>query len=147
MPNHPDRKPAPRKTIHVTQEQIDNAVRCNARTCAIAVALAAMGALRPFIHRGKVAFTLNGERFSYNVPPEMSAFIHDYDRHGRAGVTPRTFELREGLKWQAVRTGGDDRTQRARHAPGGRASRAGYRGPRQCVVTNQRLDGFAVVRA
>lgn len=44
----------------------------------------------------------------------------------------------------AVRTGGPDRTQKARHAPGGRAARPGYKGPR-VSVTNTRLDGFAVV--
>lgn len=138
-------RPAPHKTIAVKAGHIAHADRNKSRTCAIAAALSDAGAVRPIVHRGKVSFTINGERFSYLVPPTMALFITMFDKHGAAGVRPTTMRLRDGIVRKAVRTGGlVDRTQHTRHQPGGRAARPGYKGKRTVVLTNTRLDGFAV---
>lgn len=141
---------APHKTVRITQKHIDEGVRRNSRTCAISSALAEAGALRPQIHRGRISFTINNERFTYVCPPTMASFITDWD-NGRKGkehgpaVRPQTFRLREGRVRKSQRTGGPDRTQKARHQPGGRAARRGYTGPRAVAVTSTRLDGFAMI--
>jgi hypothetical protein len=134
---------APHKTVNVTQAHLDHAERNNSRTCAIAIALAEAGALRPIIHRGKVSFTMNGERFTYWVPPHMAQYILDFDKHGPAGVQPKSLRLRDGQVHKCYRSGGPDRTAQAKKkkAPDGRSRN---RVPRT-IATARRLDGFVVM--
>lgn len=134
------KRTAPWLHVSIKQEHIDAAIPCKARTCAVAVALAEKGALRPNVDARQASFTMNGERFRYIMPVALSAFIREFDKNPKS-VRPVSAFLKYGTAEVAKRTGGPDRTQKARHALGGRQARHGYCGPRT-VLKKLRSDGF-----
>lgn len=135
------KRPAPYRAVRITQAHIDTAERKNSRLCALAQALGDVGALRPIIHRGRISFTINGERFSYVAPPTVAQFIRDYDEEGPGSVRPGTVRLREGVVTKCYRSGGTDRNKGAkRRRKDGRATNR----PLPMLSTSTRVDGFVV---
>jgi len=144
---------APSRRFVITREMAEHANPECSRSCAIASAMAADGGLYPRVDCRSMAYSVNGERFVWPTPISARPLIEandERDQERRVKLLARisfpvyiTCPAGTGVVRIARRTGGPDRTEKSRHAPGGRAKRGGFTGPRH-VLTKKRMHGFEV---